>query len=409
MNSTTLFSMALGLQSPWQVNDISFAVEESKQRELHLHIGFPRGSRFPDETGAACPVHDTVEREWQHLNFFEHHCYLHCGVPRIKTSDGKVVTVNVPWSRPGSGFTLLFEAFAMALIEREMPVSRVAEILGVNPQRVWTLFNHWIEKARKSDDVSSISQLGVDETSSRKGHKYVTLGVDLEKSRVIHACTGKGKATLKSIQQRLESKGVAAAQITQLSMDLSPAFIAGAAESFPAAAITFDRFHVVKLLNEAMDKVRKVERLEHDDLKGHKYTFLKNRQNLTDKQEKSLTDMIELYPNLGKAYRLKVLFNDLWEMPSKELATAFLTDWCDEVEEAKIPAFMAFAKMVKGHWSGIIHFVESRITNGILEGINSKVQLAKRRARGYRNTDNFINMIYFLCGKMKFDYPLYFT
>ena len=338
MNSTTLFSMALGLQSPWQVNDISFAVEESKQRELHLHIGFPRGSRFPDETGAACPVHDTVEREWQHLNFFEHHCYLHCGVPRIKTSDGKVVTVNVPWSRPGSGFTLLFEAFAMALIEREMPVSRVAEILGVNPQRVWTLFNHWIEKARKSDDVSSISQLGVDETSSRKGHKYVTLGVDLEKSRVIHACTGKGKATLKSIQQRLESKGVAAAQITQLSMDLSPAFIAGAAESFPAAAITFDRFHVVKLLNEAMDKVRKVERLEHDDLKGHKYTFLKNRQNLTDKQEKSLTDMIELYPNLGKAYRLKVLFNDLWEMPDKELATAFLTDWCDEVEEAKIPA-----------------------------------------------------------------------
>jgi len=409
MNSTTLFSMALGLQSPWQVNDITFAAEESNQKELHLHIGFPRGSRFPDETGTACQVHDTVEREWQHLNFFEHHCYLHCGVPRIKTSDGKVITVNVPWSRPGSGFTLLFEAFAMALIEREMPVNRVAEILGVNPQRVWTLFNHWIEKARKADDVSSISQLGVDETSSRKGHKYLTLGVDLEKSRVIHACQGKGKSTLKSIQQRLESKGVAAAQITQLSMDLSPAFIAGAAESFPAAAITFDRFHVVKLLNEAMDKVRKVERLEHDDLKGHKYTFLKNRKNLTDKQEKSLTDMIELYPNLGKAYRLKVLFNDLWEMPSKEVATAFLTDWCAEVEEAKIPAFMAFAKMVKGHWSGIIHFVESRITNGILEGINSKVQLAKRRARGYRNTDNFINMIYFLCGKMKFDYPLYFT
>ena len=111
-------------------------------------------------------------------------------------------------------------------------------------------------------------------------------------------------------------------------MDLSPAFRAGASESFPAAAITFDRFHVVKLLNEAMDKVRGVERLEHDDLKGHKYTFLKNRKNLTDKQEKSLTDMIELYPNLGKAYRLKVLFNDLWEMPGKELATAFLTDWC---------------------------------------------------------------------------------
>jgi transposase len=409
MNSTILFGMALGLQSPWEVNEISFATEESGRKELHLHIGFARGAHFPDATGVACPVHDTVEREWQHLSFFEHHCFLHCGVPRIKTSDGKVVTAEVPWSRPGSGFTLLFEAFSMALIEREMPVNRVAEILGVNPQRIWTVFNHWIEKAREADDPSSITQLGVDETSSRKGHKYVTLGVDLETSRVIHACEGKGKETLRNIQQHLEHKGVSKQQITQLSMDLSPAFIAGAAESFPAASITFDRFHVVKLLNEAMDKVRRVERIEHEALKGHKYTFLKNRQNLSDKQEKSLTEMIALYPNLGKAYRLKVLFNDLWEMPDKTAATAFLTNWCNEVEEAKIPAFMTFSKTVKAHWSGIIHFIESRITNGILEGINSKVQLAKRRARGYRNTGNFINMIYFLCGKLKFAYPLQIT
>lgn len=409
MNSSALFGMALGLQSPWQVNDISFSAEESTRKELHLHIGFVRGSRFADETGAACPVHDTVEREWQHLNFFEHHCFLHCGVPRIKTTGGKVVTIEVPWSRPGSGFTLLFEAFAMALIEREMPVNRVAEILGVNPQRVWAVFNHWIGQARDADDPSSITQLGVDETSSRKGHKYVTLGVDLTTSRVIHACEGKGKGTLNSIQQHLEDKGVPKEQITQISMDLSPAFIAGAAKSFPAAAITFDRFHVVKLLNQAMDKVRRIERIEHEELKGHKYTFLRNRQNLSDKQEKSLSEMIELYPNLGKAYRLKVLFNDLWEMPNKAAATMFLTNWCNEVEEARIPAFMAFAKTVRGHWSGIIHFVESRITNGILEGINSKVQLAKRRARGYRNMGNFINMIYFLCGKLKFNYPLYFT
>ena len=119
--------------------------------------------------------------------------------------------------------------------------------------------------------------------------------------------------------------------------------------------------------------------------------------------------MIERYPTLGKAYRLKVLFNDWWEMSEKTAATTFLTNGCNEFEEAKIPAFMAFSKMVKAHWSGIIHFVESHITNALLEGINSKVQLAKQRARGYRNTGNFINMIYFLCGKLKFDYPLNFT
>ncbi len=409
MNSEHLFSMALGLQAPWEVKDISFTDNENGSRELHLHIGFISGTRFPYKTGELCSVHDTVPRKWQHLSFFEHTCYLHCAVPRIITTDKKVRTIEVPWSRPGSGFTLLFEALALALIEREMPVNRVAEMLKVNPQRVWNLFNYWISQAKEADDVSSISKLGVDETSSKKGHKYLTLGVDLDESRVIHVTEGKGKATIKSIQKHLESKGVEKEQVQQISMDLSPSFIAGAAESFPKAQITFDRFHVVKLLNEAMNQVRIAERKEHDQLKGHKYTFLRNRNNLSDKQENALSEMITLYPTLGEAYRLKELFNDLWGMPDKQTAEAFLAQWCGEVEAAKIPAFKKFSRTVKAHWSGIIHFVESRITNGILEGINSKVQLAKRRARGYRNIDNFINMVYFLCGKLKFNYPLYFT
>ncbi|TXL01062.1 ISL3 family transposase [Methylococcaceae bacterium HT1] len=410
MNSESLFSMALGLQSPWKVEEIIFSNDNIlEQNELHLQIGFESGARFADESGVLCPVHDTVDRQWQHLSFFEHSCYLHCSVPRITTTDGKVRTVEVPWARPGSGFTLLFEAMAWALIEREMPVNRVAEMLKVNPQRIWTIFNHWIGKAKIADDVSSITQLGIDETSSKKGHKYVTLGVDLEESRVIFVTEGKGKATLHNLQEHLENKGVEKEQIEQISMDLSPSFIAGAAEAFPSAEITFDRFHVVKLLNEAMNQVRISERKEHDALKGHKYTFLRNRENLTNKQEVSLAEMIDLYPTLGQAYRLKELFNDLWSMPDKVSAEAFLKQWCEEVEKSKISAFMKFVKTVRSHWSGIIHFVETKITNGILEGINSKVQLAKRRARGYRNINNFINMIYFLCGKLKFDYPLYFT
>ena len=409
MNSEALFSMALGLQSPWRVNNVIFNTNESAYSELHLWIGFVPGSRFPDEANELCPVHDTVERQWQHLSFFEHTCYLHCAVPRITTSNGKVRNVDVPWARPGSGFTLLFEALAMAMIEREMPVNRVAEILKVNPQRIWTIFNHWMGVARDVDDPSSLTKLGVDETSSKKGHQYVTLGVDLDQSRVIHVTEGKGKATLESIRKHLESKGATQEQVEQISMDLSPSFIAGAAASFPAAQITFDRFHVVKLLNEAMNQVRMAERQEHEGLRGHKYTFLRNRDTLSDKQATALADMIKLYPTLGEAYRLKELFNDLWSMPDKPAAEAFLRLWCTEVDVAKIPAFMRFANTVRAHWSGIVHFVESRITNGILEGINSKIQLAKRRARGYRNINNFINMIFFLCGKLKFSYPLYFT
>ena len=262
---------------------------------------------------------------------------------------------------------------------------------------------------RAADDPSSLTQLEADETSSKKGHHYVTVGVDMATSRVIHATEGKGKATLKNIQQPIESKGIDKNQVEQISMDLPPSFIAGAAEAFPSAKITFDRFHVVKLLNQAMNHVRIAERKEHAALKGHKHTFLRNRDNLSGKREAELTGLVTPYPTLGEAYRLKVLFNDLWAMPDKPTAELFLRQWCKEVDAAKISAFMAFANTVRAHWSGIVQFVESRLTNGILEGINSKIQLTKRRARGYRNINNFINMIYFLCGKLKFVYPLYFT
>jgi transposase len=271
---------------------------------------------------------------------------------------------------------------AMALIEREMPVSRVAEIMRVNPQRIWYLFDHWITRARETDDPSAITQLGIDETSTRKGHHYVTLGVDMDTRRVIHVSEGKGKQAVREIRQHLENKGVLPAQIQQASMDLSPAFIAAVSEDFPNAKITFDRFHVVKLLNEAMDTVRKAERKEHILLKGHKYTFLKNPDQLSTKQQEQLAEMTTLYPMLGQAYRLKTLFNDLWDMPDKKSAHQFLIKWCAEVNFWKIPSFMDFGKTLVGHWYGILQFFESRLTNGLLEGINHKVQLAKRRARG---------------------------
>jgi transposase len=409
MNSETLFSLALGLQSPWEVKEIKFVHAESKRKELHLQIGFAVGARFADEAGNLCCVYDTVERTWQHLNFFEHTCYLHCAVPRITTSSGKVVNVAVPWARANSGFTLLFEALALAMIEREMPVNRVAELIQVNPQRIWTIFNHWVGKALRADDPSTISQLGIDETSTRKGHNYVTVGVDMESERVIYVNEGKGKQAVQAIGEHLQAKGAQAEQIQQVSMDLSPAFIAGVKDAFPCAQITFDRFHIVKLLNQAMDAVRKAERKEHDALKGHKYTLLRNRESLSETQQQQLTDILRLYPTLGEAYRLKMLFNDLWSMPDKTSAHAFLTQWCNEVKQAGIPAFQAFANTVISHWNGIIHFVESRLTNGILEGINNKIQLVKRPSRGYRNINNFINMIYFLCGKLQFTYPRYFT
>ena len=149
MNSEILFSQALGLQSPWKVEDIRFSNDNiSAESELHIYLGFESGKQFVDESGVLCPVHDTVDRKWQHLNFFEHSCLLHCAVPRIKTTDGKVRTVEVPWARPGSGFTLLFEALIM-MMAKAMPVKSIADIIKEHDTRLWRVLNHYVHESNQ--------------------------------------------------------------------------------------------------------------------------------------------------------------------------------------------------------------------------------------------------------------------
>lgn len=405
MNSIEIFQLALQLQKPWYVSDVRFKEMATGKQELHIEIGFEKGFNF--ESGGK--VHDTQPRTWRHLNFFEHECYLHCKVPRVKSPDGKVTIVSVPWARSGSGFTLLFEAFSMALIEREMPVNKAADLVNEYPQRLWNIFNYWIQIAYQSDDQSQVTQLAIDETSVRKGHDYVTVAADLATRRVIHVTPGKDHSTIGKIKDHLVSKGVDPLSIKDACIDMSTGFIAGMLEYFPNTSVTFDRFHVVKLLNEAMDDVRKREAREHVLLKGHKYTLLKSSHKLTAQQKQDREELIEVLPTIGKAYRLKTLFQDFWDFDKKEEGAAFLAYWCDLTEEEGVFAFKKFVNTIKSHWSGVVNYIESQIANGIIEGINSKIQLAKRRARGYRNITNFINMIYFIAGKLKFNYPLYST
>jgi len=412
MNSKEIFSLALGLQHPWYIKEVRFEEsQEDTSKILRIDIGFEKGHKFADPQGtdARCPVHDTIERRWRHLNFFEHTCYLHCKVPRVRRADGKVKQVEVPWARKGSGFTMLFEAYSMLLIESEMPVNRVGKTTGEYPSRIWNIFDYWIQRAYQNADHSQVEQLGIDETSTRKGHTYLTLAVDMESRRVLHATPGKGADTITTIREYLQAKGSEPDQIQAVCMDLSPAFISGVQTEFAAAAITFDRFHVKALLNKAMDQLRKNERRQHEALKGHKYTLLKAEGSLTGQQALERHLLLESYPTLGQAYRLKVLFDDFWLIKDPQQAEGFLAYWCDVVEEAGIGPFMKFVKTLQSHWQGVLNYITSRLTNGILEGINSKIQLIKRRARGYRKTSNFINMIYFTCGQLEFDYPQYST
>lgn len=405
MKSEDIFALGLGLTSPWEVTSVQFN-ETPDGKELHIHIDFNRGSRFANDKGEMVPAYDTEEKEWRHLNFFEHRCYLHCRVPRILMSDGKVKMVIVPWARPGSGFTLLFEAYTMKLIESEMPVSSVAKHTHVTAPRIWRVFRHWVTKARKHIELSKVCRIGIDETSCRKWHNYITNFVDLDTRQLIFCTPGKGEDAIGRFVEELESRGGNRKNIKVVSMDMSPSFISGYFEYFNHADIVFDKFHIVKMLNEALDNTRKAEQLYKKILKGHRFTLLRKRSNLSDKKSLELETLLLTYPILGEAYKFKEGFFDAFSYEKSDDAIRYLDMWCKAVDETNLTYMKKFVKTLKAHWSGIItNFTCPGVNNGVLEGINQKIQLAKRRARGFALVSNFIDMAYFVSGKLKFDYP----
>lgn len=392
------------LTPPWKVAECQFDVN---QERLNIHLDFLKGSQFscPACDQADCAVHDTKEKSWRHLNFFQHETYMTARVPRIKCSNCGVRLINVPWARAGSEFTLLFEAYIMILAP-SMPVKRIAELVSEHDTRLWRLIQHHVDEAREEADYSDVKKVGVDETSSKRGHNYVSLFVDLEKQKTIFATEGKDSATVELFKDDLSKHHGDPEAIVDVSCDMSPAFIKGVEENLINAAITFDKFHVLKGLNEAVDEVRRQEQKDHPELKNSRYIFLKNPENLTDKQANRLEDIKLKNLNLKtiRAYQIRLNFQELWLQPPDQ-AEAFLKKWYFWATHSRIEPVKEAAYTIKRHWDGVLNWFKSRINNGILEGFNSLVQAAKARARGYRTTEYLITMIYLITGKLSFNLP----
>lgn len=401
MRDIDIFQQALGLTPPWRVVESKF---DAANNRLDLYLDFPKGSTFPcPECGQAeCKPHDTEEKTWRHLDFFQHKAYLHARVPRVKCPEHGVKTVKVPWGRPKSGFTLMFEAYIMTLA-KEMPVGPIAQIVGEHDTRIWRIIHHYVGQARDKEDYSDIKKVGLDETSRSRGHNYCSIFVDLEKSKVIFAVPGKKAEVITKFKSDFEGHNGISENIKDFCVDMSPAFIAGIERHFPNAKITFDKFHIMKIINEAVDQVRREEQIELGLLKATRYIWLKNPGNLKKKQEQKLNDIKKMNTKTLRAYHLKLAFQEFFEQDPAE-APVFLQKWYFWATHSRLEPMKKAAATIKEHWPGIVRWFVSRVNNGILEGLNSLIQAAKRRARGYRTVENLIAMVYLVGGKLSFDF-----
>ena len=418
-----MFGAALGLAAPWQVVSVEFDPEAGR---LDLGLDFPRGARFgcpePGCAEMACAVHDTDEKTWRHLDFFQHQAYLSARVPRVRCTAHGVHLVNVPWARPGSGFTLLFEVM-MLTYAKQMPIAPLARMARENDTRIWRILEHHVTKARAQMDFSEVTDIGMDETSARRGQDYVSIFMDLKERRVMFATEGRDALTVKAFAEDLSVHGGdPRTQIQRVCCDMSPAFFKGikqhlstepqdahevdgiqvAATSGHQPQIVFDRYHVVAKANEAVDEVRRAESWTRPELRRSRYSWLKNDANLTVKQREQLTWLTRPSMQLKttRAARWRDDFNGFYAQPTATEAEAYLKRWCYGAKRSRLEPIKKFVRTVEAHWDGIIAWQQNRLSNGLLEGTNSLIQAAKRRARGYRNKDKMITIIYLIAGKL---------
>jgi len=405
MRDIDLFQMALGLTPPWTVQSSEFNPEKKR---LDITLSFPRGSSFscPKCGHGGLVAHDTVKKTWRHMNFFQHEAYLSAKVPRVRCK--KCVStrlVEVPWARAGSSFTLLFEALIMTLA-KAMPVKTLAQYINEHDTRLWRIIHHYVNQGRANADYSNVSEVGFDETASKRGHNYVSLFVDLSEPRVMFATEGKDASTVAQFKEDLIAHSGKEENIKQMCCDMSPAFIKGVEDNFPDAELTFDKFHIMKIINEAVDRVRRAEQKEHPELVHSRYIWLKNPDKLTKKQTSKLEKLTLKRVNLktSRAYHIKLNFQEIFNQPP-ESAEALLKKWFFWATHSRLQPIIDTAYTIKRHWNGVLQWFKSKINNGVLEGINSLIQASKARARGYRTTKNLIAMIYLIGGKLDFNLP----
>jgi len=394
-----LFQAALGLTAPWQVTSVEF---DAEAKRLDLRVDFPKGSTFccPECDRGGLKAYDTEEKTWRHLDFFQHQAFLTARVPRVECPEHNVRLVAVPWARPRSGFTLLFEALVMAMV-REMPVATLAGLVGENDMRIWRIVHHYVDLAVDAQNLEGVERVGIDETSSRRGQDYVSVFADLDQRRGVFVVEGRDHETVQAFSLFLETHGGDPEQVQEVCQDMSEAFLKGTLTYLPNAEITFDRYHIKSHLSRAIDEVRREEAKHHRELLANtRYMWLKRPANLTDHQRDLLDELLAQPLQTVRAYTLAQQFDTFYEMTGADTAEEYLRRWIAEVDATDLEPLHKFARMLEDHWLGVIRWHHSKVSNGLLEGLNSLVQAAKRRARGYRSNRNFITMIYLIVGKL---------
>jgi len=306
---------------------------------------------------------------------------------------------RIPFATGSRSYTHRFAKYVVDLL-RGMTLQDVSNHLGVSWDTVKEIHSTYLERHYSPPSLEGVENIGIDEFAVRKGHVYKTIVVDLDSGRVLYVGDGKGADALAKFWRKVKRKGI---KIKHVATDLSAAFIASVMENCPEAVHVFDHFHVVKLMNEKLDDIRrKVYNMEKDVnkrkvLKGTRFLLLGNGADIFDKQHKTrLDNALAMNEPLSKAYYLKEQLRQIWMQPVKPMGECVFDDWVRQAEQSKIPQLQKMAVTMRAYKSGILAWYDCHLSTGMVEGINNKIKVMKRNAYGFRDDKYFTLRLYAL-------------
>lgn len=397
MQDKEFFSMALGLVAPWRVEDVQ--MDMGAQRVTIVVEYAARGRE-----GAA--IHGYEERRWRHLDTMQFETVIQARVPRVRKPDGSTEMVAVPWAQARSRWTLMFEAFAIRVLQNSRGISRACELLRLDWSGAHRIMERAVDRGLERRKVEEVRYIGVDEKSFRRGQDYISTMVDLNKEapRVLEVSAGRDIHAAKELLESLPE--TAREKVEAVAMDMSAAYAAAAREVLPKADVVHDRFHVSGLLGEAVDKVRRGEHkrlLQKGDksLLGTRYIWLFHPNELKLGQLKQVNELMEMeHLQTARAYYHRLRFMDFWNQPDIAEGQRFFARWYGEAQRSCLEPIVKVAGTLQGHLLGLLSYFRHKITNAMCECFNSTIQSIKASARGFRNFENYRTRILFFLGRL---------
>lgn len=333
-----------------------------------------------------------VEREWRSVPLGNQAVFIRMSVARVWCFDCCLLRqVKVPFAEEKVRYTKRFARYVLDL-SRRMTIQGVADHLGISWDLVKEIQREYLQRHFSRPKLKHLKRIAIDEICIGKGHKYLTIVLDLESGAVVFQGDGKGASALDPFWKRLQSAG---AKIQAVAIDMSRAYQKAVRENLPEAAIIFDHFHIVKLFNEELSELRRelyneaTTMLQKKVLKGIRWLLLKNPENFDRKKQdrQRLKDALKLNEPLATAYYLKEQLRQLWNEPTKEIAALMLDVWIMMAEWSGIRRMMKMAKTIQEHRKGILAWYDHRITTAKLEGTNNKIKTMNRQAYGFRDLE----------------------